>query len=85
MIQFFHELDMQRVEEGSPWTFNRVPLLFDRLQLGENPKEKKLTSVAVSVQVYGLKIGFFSNIVLQACGNYMGRFLDSCPSNYAGI
>lgn len=84
LFQFFHELDMQRVEEGTPWTFNRVPLILDRFQLGENPKDKKLNTMALWVQVHGLKLGFFSEFVLKACGNYIGTFLASCPTNFAG-
>lgn len=54
LFQFFHELDIQRVMEGTPWTFNRIPLLLERLKLGENPRSLKLTSLAVWVQVYDL-------------------------------
>ena len=73
------------MEEGSPWTFNRVPLILKRLEIGEDPRSKKLTTMALWVQVYELKPGFFSDRVLQDCGQYMGKFLESCPSNFTRI
>lgn len=36
--QFYHEVDIKRVIEGSPWTFGRFQLLFERLQPGDNPR-----------------------------------------------
>ena len=52
------------MEEGVRWTFNKVPLILERIQLGEDPTEKNLNSMALWVQVHGFKIGFFSDIVL---------------------
>uniref|UniRef100_A0A803P1Q3 DUF4283 domain-containing protein n=1 Tax=Cannabis sativa TaxID=3483 RepID=A0A803P1Q3_CANSA len=30
LFQFYHEVDIERVVEGSPWTFDRAPLIFER-------------------------------------------------------
>ncbi|KAF4400411.1 hypothetical protein G4B88_018753 [Cannabis sativa] len=38
LFQFYHELDIQVVIDGSPWTFNKCPLVFHRLKKGEDPK-----------------------------------------------
>ena len=32
MFQFYHEIDIKRVVEGSPWTFGRFHLAFVRLK-----------------------------------------------------
>lgn len=32
LFQFYHELDINRVIDGSPWTFNRAQLIFERLK-----------------------------------------------------
>ncbi|KAF4376301.1 hypothetical protein F8388_026101 [Cannabis sativa] len=37
--QFYHEIDLERVVEGSPWTFNRQKFVYRRLQRGEDPKK----------------------------------------------
>ncbi|KAL8158273.1 hypothetical protein AgCh_002828 [Apium graveolens] len=38
LFQFFHELDVKRVLDGSPWSFNRRALPMARLKEGENPR-----------------------------------------------
>ncbi|XP_062112483.1 uncharacterized protein LOC133823643 [Humulus lupulus] len=85
LFQFFHELDVKRVMAGSPWTFNRTPLILERLSLGGNPRTVELNMLEIWVQVYDLKPGFMSDRVLKACGAYMGQFVESCPKNYTGI
>lgn len=47
LFQFFHKVDIQRVMEGSRRTFNKVPLIIDRLKPGDNSRAlalKKLES-----------------------------------------
>ncbi|KAF4350415.1 hypothetical protein F8388_004663 [Cannabis sativa] len=39
LFQFYHEIDLERVIEGSPWTFNRQQFIFRRLQRAEDPKK----------------------------------------------
>lgn len=34
---FYHLLDMQKVLEGGPWTFEQSLLIFNQLQEGEDP------------------------------------------------
>lgn len=38
LFKFFHELDIKRVLEGSPWTFNRTPIILERMRFGGKPK-----------------------------------------------
>ncbi|KAM6542132.1 hypothetical protein CsatB_006579 [Cannabis sativa] len=85
LFQFFHELDINRVLEGTPWTFNKIPLIIQRLKLGENPRLVPLNTMEIWVQVYDLRVGFQSDRVLRACGDYIGQFVSSCPKNYSGI
>uniref|UniRef100_A0A803P4P8 DUF4283 domain-containing protein n=1 Tax=Cannabis sativa TaxID=3483 RepID=A0A803P4P8_CANSA len=37
-FQFYLELDVQAIIDGSPWTFNRMQLVFHRLKRGEDPR-----------------------------------------------
>lgn len=85
LFQFFHEVDIQRVMEGSPWTFNKTPLLIERLQEGVNPRTLALNTMKIWVQVYDLKVGYMSEKVLKAAGDYIGKFVSSCPKNFTGI
>lgn len=35
IFQFYHEVDIKRVIDDSPWTFGRLQLVFERLKPGD--------------------------------------------------
>ncbi|MFQ6620274.1 hypothetical protein Gotur_000999, partial [Gossypium turneri] len=37
LFKFFHNMDMERVLKGLPWTFNNHLLILCKLRRGENP------------------------------------------------
>ena len=82
MFQFFHELDVKRVEEGSPWTFNRAPIILERIKKRENLRTVPLNLTEIWVQVYDRRAGF---MFLKACGDFIGKFMASCPKNYTAV
>ena len=84
IFQFYHEIDIKRVLDGSPWYFNRKALILARMTQDCNPRNLPLTSLDVWVQVHDLQIGFMNSNVLKALGNQMGRFVDTCPKNLLG-
>lgn len=45
LFKFYHEIDIKRVVEGSPWTFNRKVLIISRMQEGVNPRCVPLNSI----------------------------------------
>ncbi|XP_030486981.2 uncharacterized protein LOC115703884 [Cannabis sativa] len=82
LFQFYHEMDIERVMEGSPWTFDRIPLIFERLKSGENPRNINPMELIFWVQIHGLKAGFRSERVLKDLGNYMGSYVKMDPNNF---
>ncbi|KAL8125389.1 hypothetical protein AgCh_012905 [Apium graveolens] len=84
LFQFNHELDVKRVMEGSPWTFNRALLVFERLQAGVNPLSIQLNHVDIWVQVHDLQAGFRSERVIKDIGNYIGSFVQNDVNNFSG-
>lgn len=56
-----------------------------RLQLGQNPRCVDLNHMELWVQIHDLKVGFMSEKVLTGIGNYIGKFISSCPSNFVGV
>ncbi|XP_030500236.1 uncharacterized protein LOC115715711 [Cannabis sativa] len=85
IFQFYHEVDIQRVVDGSPWTFNRNQLIFQRLKKGEDPRSITLTSLELWVQLHNLKTGFMTDVVVNNVANYIGTFVKSDPKNFMGI
>lgn len=57
LFQFYHEVDINRVIEGSPWTYDRMQLVFERLREGDNPRQVQITKLIsrsnfmISIQV----------------------------------
>lgn len=85
IFKFFHELDIKRVLDDGPWTFNQQVLLLKKLDVNEQLKDVKLTDLYMWIQIYDLPIGFNSEIILKSIGNYMGKFLEVDPKNFKGL
>lgn len=85
LFQFYHEIDIKRVIDGSPWTFNRKVLLITRLQEGVNPRCVSINNLDLWVQIHDLQPGFMSEKVNEEIGNQVGKFVSSCPSNFKGL
>ena len=60
LFQFFHELDMEKVVKGGPWTFNQHLLIISRLKIGDSPNQVPLFLSEFWVQVHDLPCGFMS-------------------------
>lgn len=45
LFQFYHELDVKRVMEGCPWSFNTRALVMARMKEGDNPRCVELNSM----------------------------------------
>uniref|UniRef100_A0A803PUD0 Reverse transcriptase domain-containing protein n=1 Tax=Cannabis sativa TaxID=3483 RepID=A0A803PUD0_CANSA len=85
IFQFYHELDVQTVVDGSPWTFNRIPLVFHRLKKGDDPRSVHLHKLDMWVQIHDLRSGFMMDKVVRSAGAYVGAFVKSDPRNFNGI
>ncbi|KAL8456798.1 hypothetical protein ACS0TY_034875 [Phlomoides rotata] len=81
MFQFYHLLDVKRILEGSPWSFNNHPLVLHALIRGEHPLRVPLNKLSFWVQVYDLPHGYFSERVGSLLGNFIGKFLEYDNSN----
>ncbi|KAF4374776.1 hypothetical protein F8388_020297 [Cannabis sativa] len=82
LFQFYHEIDIQRVINGSPWTFDRKHLILKRLKAGDNLKMVELDTIDMWVQIHDLQSGFKTEQAVQKAGNYIVTFLSSDPNNF---
>ncbi|XP_060959342.1 uncharacterized protein LOC115704505 [Cannabis sativa] len=85
LFQFYHEIDIKRVINGSPWTFNWLLLIFGRVPRGGDPKAVKLNQLDMWVQIHGLSTGFMTEKIVSTAANYIGSFVESDPKNYNGL
>lgn len=84
LFQFYHEVDIKRVMDGSPWSFNRKTLIIARMKEGVLPRCINLNALDLWVQVHDLRPGFMTERVLKEVGNYVGSFVETCPRNFTG-
>lgn len=85
LFQFYHDIDIKRVLDGSPWTFNRKALIISRMQNGENPRCVKLNALDLWDQIYDLQPGFMLDRVFKEIGNYIATYVESCQKNFHGV
>lgn len=85
LFQFYHEVDIKRVVEGSPWSFNRKALVIARMKDGDVPRSVRLNSLDLWVQIHDLRAGFMTEKIVKEVGNYIGCFVESCPRNFTGV
>ncbi|KAM6599952.1 hypothetical protein CsatA_019561 [Cannabis sativa] len=85
LFQFYHEIDIKRVINGSPWTFNRLLFLFGRVPQGGDPKSVPLNRLDMWVQIHGLTSAFMTERVVKEAAKVIGEFVESDPKNSNGL
>ncbi|XP_060974102.1 uncharacterized protein LOC133039269 [Cannabis sativa] len=85
IFQFYHEVDIKRVIDGSPWMFDRMPLIIERLKEWEDPVSLSLNTLDIWVQIHDMDPRCMGESVLRNVGNTMGQILESDPKNFQGV
>uniref|UniRef100_A0A803PY19 DUF4283 domain-containing protein n=1 Tax=Cannabis sativa TaxID=3483 RepID=A0A803PY19_CANSA len=85
IFQFYHDLDLKLVNDGSPWTFNKTQFVFAKLVPGVDPRAMITNHLDMWVQVHGLQFDFKSDMVLKDLENYIGSFVETDPKNFQGL
>ncbi|KAM7514762.1 hypothetical protein LguiA_004345 [Lonicera macranthoides] len=75
-------MDLQRVLNDGPWTFEQHVFVFARYDGTMNIQEIPLTTVDFWVQVHDVKPGFWSKRYAKDIGNHIGTFLESDKNNF---
>lgn len=81
---FYHVLDLQKVIEGGPWTFEQNLLLHHKLEANEDAHSVQLNKMEIWVQIYDLPVGMMSDKLLENVGNYVGTFVKADSQNIHG-
>uniref|UniRef100_A0A803NGH4 CCHC-type domain-containing protein n=1 Tax=Cannabis sativa TaxID=3483 RepID=A0A803NGH4_CANSA len=85
LFQFYHEIDIKRVIEGSPWTYDRKQLLIERLKPGQNPRLIAINTLDMWVQIHELRSGFKTDWAIREAARYIGQYVDTDPNNFQGV
>lgn len=81
---FFHKMDLQKVIDGGPWSFEQAMLVYNQVGEGEDPVTVKLQEVEMWVQIYDIPRGFLSETILKSIGSSIGRYIKSDPGTFEG-
>lgn len=81
LFQFFHQVDLERVEGGGPWSFDGHLLVLSRVHMGVTLTSIPLFHVAFWIQIHNLPLGFMFVAVGMYLGNYIGQFLEYDKNN----
>lgn len=76
LFRFFYEVDIRRVLDGVPWSFNRHLLIFCRLGPRDDPKTVPLYFSFFCIQVHNLPYGVVSKSLARNLGNFVGEFIQ---------
>ncbi|XP_060960751.1 uncharacterized protein LOC133031289 [Cannabis sativa] len=85
IFQFYHEIDIQRVIDRSPWTFKNAPLISERLKTGDIPRALRLHHLEIWVQLHDIQAGFKTERVVSDAANYIGSFVKTDENNFNGV
>uniref|UniRef100_A0A803NUT6 Reverse transcriptase domain-containing protein n=1 Tax=Cannabis sativa TaxID=3483 RepID=A0A803NUT6_CANSA len=85
LFQFYHEVDIQRVINGSPWTYDRMQLIIQRLPVGGDPNLLQLNDLDMWVQIHDIKPGCMTTSTVRGVGNTLEKFIESDPNNFIGV
>lgn len=84
IFQFYHEIDIRRVIDGSPWTFGRFHLVLECLKEGDN-RTIEIKRIDLWVQLHDMSSGFMSQRVAVDIGNYIGKYVEGDPNNFVSV
>ncbi|PPE00024.1 hypothetical protein GOBAR_DD02945 [Gossypium barbadense] len=89
-FQFYAVVNIDRVLQGSPWTFNNHLLVFHRLMSGENLLKVFLGFLDFWVQIHDILVGYRTKSLARQFGAFLGTrlfnpwFWSTTVSTYSG-
>lgn len=84
VFRFFHEVDLKRIIEDGPWSFENNLLLLSRMKPNTTPHETPLYQAEFWVQIHKLPANFFTEKFAEMIGNVVGEFIKADRKNFEG-
>lgn len=81
---FYHIMDLRKVIEAGPWSFEQNMLVYKQVKEAEDPQLMELNEVEIWVQVHDVPQGFNSENIMKSVGTYIGKYEKSDPTNFDG-
>lgn len=84
VFKFYHEVDVKRVLEDGPWSYENNMLILKLLGPSENPQEVALNMAEMWVQAHNLPSNYVTENVAAAIGSTLGIFIKAHKKNFEG-
>lgn len=84
LFLFFHDIDMLRVLNDGPWSFEQSLLVLAKAQPNIPPTVTPLDTADFWIQLHDLPLGFYSEKSVTAIGNFIGEFLKIDEATFNG-
>lgn len=84
LFQFFHEVDMNRILDDGPWSFEQSLLVLKKLPPHTSPFNIQMKTADFWVQAHNLPMNFFTSKVSEIIGNTLGEFIMADKKNFEG-
>lgn len=81
---FYHVMDLKKVLEGGPWSFEQNMLVYKQVQEDDDPHAVALTESDIWVQIHDIPRGFISETILKSVGGFIGKYIKSDLTNFDG-
>ncbi|WOG86659.1 hypothetical protein DCAR_0205876 [Daucus carota subsp. sativus] len=81
---FYQIMDLRKVLDGGPWSFEQNMLVYHQMLDTEDAHQVILNDIDIWVQVHDIPKGFISETVLKSIGDFIGQHVKSDPVNFDG-
>lgn len=85
LFRFYHNVDVQHVLNGGPWSLDKHMMILGAIKNGEDPAPVPLFSIPIWVQEHNLLVGFMSQVVGENLRNLTRKFLEYDEKNNANL
>ncbi|KAJ8431597.1 hypothetical protein Cgig2_025639 [Carnegiea gigantea] len=82
LFRFYHEMDVRRVLDGGPWSFDQCLLVLQECRGGDQPSHMVLDTVSFWVQVYDLAFNSRDEEVVRLVAGKIGKVVEVDREDY---
>lgn len=75
----YHKMDVQKIVNAVPWSFEQAVLVLHQLAPTEDPNMVKLQELEIWVQIYDIRRGFLSREYIEKCWSFIGKVYSIRP------
>lgn len=76
LLEFFETLNLQKVQEGCPWSFNRNLFCIQAYDASLTPSKIQFIREPMWVQLHNIHFGMMNRVFGEILGNKIGEIIN---------